>query len=321
MLSAPKASVLMTAYNREAYIADAIESVLGQTFDDFELVIVDDGSSDRTVAIAQEYERRDRRVRVVINERNLGDYGNRNRAASFARGEFLKYHDSDDLMYPHCLSIMVAALESVPAAGFALSGSRAWPGGPCPMLSTPRMSFQREFLGYGMFHLGPACALFRTSILRELGGFTDLGAASDYVFWLRACARYPVLLLPGDLFWYRTHAGQELRSARAVRDYARVPGHAWRALAAPDCPLEPNEREQAKRNQAYGTGKAIWHAVRRGRPSLAAFMLRHCGMSTGDWLVYLRPPRRSVEAGSPLDAAGQYLTPAQRSPVRATRVS
>ena|SRR5674476_1029541 len=88
----PAVSVLMTAYNREKYIAEAIESVLAQTFTDFELVVVDDGSKDHTVDIARRYSK-DPRVSVHINEKNLGDYPNRNRAASLARGRYLKYLD------------------------------------------------------------------------------------------------------------------------------------------------------------------------------------------------------------------------------------
>src|SRR5262249_30288951 len=104
--SAPPVSVVMTAYNREDLIAASIDSVLAQTFADFELVIVDDCSSDGTAEIARAYERTDARVRVVVNEQNLGDYPNRNRAASLVRGSLFKYHDSDDLMYPHCLAVM-----------------------------------------------------------------------------------------------------------------------------------------------------------------------------------------------------------------------
>src|SRR5262249_35542548 len=139
MAAGPKVSVLLTAYNRERYIGQAIESVLAQTFNDFELVIVDDGSSDQTIAIARRYTA-DPRVRLVENTRNLGQFQNRNHAATLARGELLKYHDSDDLMYPHCLSVLVDALAAEPAADLAMSGHSAWPGGPCPMLLTPRLA-------------------------------------------------------------------------------------------------------------------------------------------------------------------------------------
>ena len=85
-MSAPAVSVLLTTYNRESFLASAIESVLCPDLQDFELLIVDDGSTDRTVEIARAYERLDSRVRVVVNERNLGQFRNRNRAAELARG-------------------------------------------------------------------------------------------------------------------------------------------------------------------------------------------------------------------------------------------
>jgi len=305
----PLVSVLMTAYNRERYIVAAIESVLQQSWADFELLVVDDRSTDRTADIAAEYAARDARVRVVVNSENLGDYRNRNRAAHLARGQLLKYHDSDDIMYPHCLEVMVAPLLAEPRAEFALSTSRDWSGGPCPMLLTPRMSYQREFLGGGLFQCGPASALFRAEVFRALGGFPDKGVGSDHIFWLRACARVSVLLVPGDLFWYRVHAGQELQGPRALREYALVPREVWSALASPECPLEPWELEQARRNQAYMVVKHAWRDIRAGRWGLARRCLSQAGLSGRDWLRYLRRPRRDLLAGTPLDARGEYVTP------------
>jgi hypothetical protein len=316
MTPVPAVSVLMTAYNRASFIAASIQSVLGQTFTDFELVIVDDQSTDGTLDIAREYERRDSRVRVVVNERNLGDYGNRNRAAELARGPFLKYHDSDDLMYPHCLAVMVSMLQSEPRAGFGLSTGHLWSGGPCPMLLTPRMAYQREFFGEGLFMCGPAGALFRTDVFRELGGFADHGASSDHLFWMRACMKVNVLLLPADLFWYRLHESQEYQSPRAQRDYARVAGLVWRALDAPECPLTADEREQAKRNRAFHLAKRTLQDLRRGRWRFAWARLRQSNMTFGDWLRYLRPPARQMFAGTPLGPDGQFVTPDWTKPER-----
>jgi hypothetical protein len=305
----PAVSVLMTAYNRQNYVGSAIESVLAQTFADLELLIVDDCSGDKTVDVARKYEA-DPRVRVVVNERNLGQFPNRNLAARLARGRFLKYHDSDDLMYPHCLATMVPPLAAEPRAGFALSGSAGWVGGPCPMLLNPRMCYQREFLGIqGMFMCGPACALFRTEAFHALGGFPELGVGSDYVFWLKACASQNVLLVPGNLFWYRIHPGQELQKKAATAEYELTWSEGWRALAAPDCPLDVREREQAKRNWAFQFLKNAYQELRRGRWRPARSWLRHAGLSWIDWLRYLRPPRRSPLAGTPLDQTGEYLIP------------
>jgi glycosyltransferase involved in cell wall biosynthesis len=313
-MSAPTVSVLLTTYNREAFLAAAIESVLGQTFTDFELLVVDDGSSDRSVEIAHSYEHLDSRVRVVVNDCNLGQFRNRNHAAGLARGSLLKYQDSDDLMYPHCLAVMVSMLQAEPRAGFGLSSGSRWSGGPCPMLLTPRMAYQREFFGEGLFFCGPSGALFRSEVFRALGGFPDEGVASDHLFWMRACKTVNVLLMPADLFWYRLHPAQEFQSAKGQQEYARVPGLVWRELQASDCPLTPEEREQAKRNRAYHVARRTMEDLRRGRFAFALNRLRYSSMRPGDWLRYLRRPRRDAFAGTPLDADGEFRIPAWARP-------
>ena len=89
----PLVSVLMTAWNRQEFIAEAIESVLASTYNNFELIIVDDCSTDNTVAIARTYQEQDTRIKIFQNEKNLGDYPNRNKAVSYASGKYIKYLD------------------------------------------------------------------------------------------------------------------------------------------------------------------------------------------------------------------------------------
>jgi len=307
--AAPSVSVLMTAYNREKYIADSIESVLGQHFSDFELLIVDDNSSDRTAAIAREYEARDARVRLFVNERNLGDYPNRNRAAGLARGTLMKYHDSDDVMYRHCLSTMVPPMLAEPSAAIGISLPKAFTGGPSPMLLTPRLSYQREFLGQGMFAGGPACGIFRRREFLELGGFPDCGALSDFVFWLTACARVNVLTLPGDLFWYRIHSAQQAQTGAAAAEYTRVTGEEWKALESPLCPLDTNERERARRTVVAKLAKALLADLRAGRWSVARMRYANSGLSPASIVRYLRRPRRGLFPGTPLAANGEFIMP------------
>ena len=306
---APTVSVLMPAFNRARYIGASIESVLTQRFDAFELIVVDDCSTDDTLCIAQQYAARDARVRVIANDRNLGQFQNRNLAATHARGRYLKYHDSDDLMYPHCLETMVTLLDEHPQAGFGLSAARAWPGGPVPMLSTPRQSFEREFMGFGLFMCGPACGLYRTEVFRALGGWPLEGVHSDTLFLMKALARFPVLLLPGDLFWYRTHDGQELSSAPAARDYARLAGAVWRVLDSDECPLDESQREVARQAHAWSLAKQTWRDVRAGRMGIAVYRLRQSGMSVADWLRYFRRPSRKADAGVAHTANGEPMTP------------
>ena len=108
----PTATIVVPLYNEGRSIYDTILrfSELDYPKDKLTVIVVDDCSSDDTVERARRAAAADPRVRVVVNERNLGDYPNRNRAAALARGRFLKYHDSDDVMYPHCLSTMMTAL-------------------------------------------------------------------------------------------------------------------------------------------------------------------------------------------------------------------
>ena len=300
MSNPPRISVLLTSYNREDYIAEAIDSVLAQSLADFELVICDDQSRDGTVDIIHDYARRDSRIRVSINERNLGDYSNRRHAASLARGRFLKYHDSDDVMYRHCLATMVEPLEAEPRAAFALSSARSWPGGPCPMLLTPRLAYEREFLGSGLFQQGPASALFRADAFRALGGFPEVTFSGDYLFWLRACARVNVLLVSGDLFYYRIHPGQEVVKPGNEVAYARATAEAWRMLNSAQCPLTGDALELGKRNFVFVQARGIYRHLKAGRFRSAAAIFRHVGLGPGDWASYLRPPRRSPSAGTPL---------------------
>jgi len=85
----PKISILTTVYNREKYLAACIESVLASSYQNWELIIVDDVSTDTSVAIAKSYEKKDARIKVYVNAQNLGDYPNRNKAASYAKGKML----------------------------------------------------------------------------------------------------------------------------------------------------------------------------------------------------------------------------------------
>ena len=102
MKKAPKISVLMPAYNSEAYIAEAIESILNQTFSDFEFYICDDGSRDNTPVLLQEYAARDARVKILTNDGNIGIAATRNRLLAVLPPsvKFVAWIDADDICFP-----------------------------------------------------------------------------------------------------------------------------------------------------------------------------------------------------------------------------
>ncbi|CAO1649403.1 glycosyltransferase family 2 protein [Parasphingorhabdus sp. NYA22] len=113
--STPAISVTMAAFNVASYIEASLDSVLAQSFADFELIIVDDGSSDETPAILQDYARRDARIRLILKEHNEGLAVARNQAVATARGQWLTFLDADDLYHPEMLELALNAAHAANA--------------------------------------------------------------------------------------------------------------------------------------------------------------------------------------------------------------
>jgi glycosyltransferase involved in cell wall biosynthesis len=110
-MEARKVSVILPVYGVEKYIAEAVRSVLAQTFSDFELLIIDDGSPDRSVEICRQFT--DSRIRI-IQQQNRGLSGARNTGIRYAKGEYLAFLDGDDLWAPEKLEKQVAHLDNSP---------------------------------------------------------------------------------------------------------------------------------------------------------------------------------------------------------------
>jgi hypothetical protein len=273
----------MTAYNREKYIAEAIESVLAQTFKDFELIIVDDGSEDRTVEIARRHSG-DPRVRLHLNEKNLGDYPNRNRAAALAAGSYLKYVDSDDLIYPHGLEVMVRAMEQFPDSAFGLCKPDYYINrAPYPLQLSPVESYRWHFLRTGLFGNAPASAIIRRDAFQAIGGFSGKRYVGDVELWLRLGARYPAVILPPGLTWWRSHAEQEIKYEETGGDTVNLfYSVALEALNSPVCPLSPEERAEAIRRLKRDHARHVLRLAATGQPASAWRLLKAASFSWGD---------------------------------------
>ena len=201
----PLVSVLMTAYNREEYIGEAIESVISSDYINFELIIVDDGSTDNTALVAKRYAMSDRRIRVWVNAINKGQFENRNIAASFAVGEYLKYLDSDDLIYPNSIRMMVDAMRKFPDAGLAFCLTHGPSKNPLPYRLDSKAALQQHFFEGGLLFCGPSGLIIKSIAFKQVGGFEEFGMPSDNHLTLKIASLYPVVAVSRDLFWWRQH--------------------------------------------------------------------------------------------------------------------
>jgi glycosyltransferase involved in cell wall biosynthesis len=257
MSSAPLVSVLMTSYNREKYISAAIESVLASSFKDFELIICDDASNDRTVEIARSFAAADPRVKISVNSENLGDYNNRNQTASLAKAKYIKYVDADDILYYYGLEVMLTYMLRYPEAGFGLS-SNPDVRRPYPVFLNPVEAYTEHFTGNSHFHRAPGSSIIRLDAFREVGGFSGERMIGDLQLWLKMGRYYPMVKLPFDMYWNRIHEGQESKSEYARKNYGRLTNRVTKeALMHPDCPLSGPQKRDALKSLNYSLLRRI----------------------------------------------------------------
>ncbi len=206
----PPVSVIMAVYNGERYLAEAVESVLGQSHEDFEFVIVDDGSTDRTPKILDFYAARDGRVRV-ISQTNAGQPASLNRAHAEARNEWVAVLDADGACMPHRLETQLRALRREPSVrvlGASAFWTNEWGGTRGIRAFGPKSLKEFERLAAGrdpIVIVHPTAMMHRATILK-LGGYAeDFGPAADVELWSRVSDEHPVISLSEPLLYYRIH--------------------------------------------------------------------------------------------------------------------
>jgi glycosyltransferase involved in cell wall biosynthesis len=226
--AAPLVSVVIPAYNRAATIAAAIESVLRQTWGDFELIVVDDASTDGTAAAAAQVE--DPRVRLIANPRNLGAAGARNAGVAEARGTWIAFQDSDDEWLPGKLEKQMARLAANPdflgayCGLLTVGGLDARPGErtelryvPDPSVKPAEGDIVEPLLERNM--ISTQTLVVRRDIFLALGGFDDTTTPiEDWDFALRLAARGPIAFVDEPLVHQRFSPNSISRWARRRRE-------------------------------------------------------------------------------------------------------
>lgn len=206
--SSPLVSVIISAYNNEQFIKESIASILGQTYNNIEVLIADDGSTDGTRAILNQLEKEDNRIKCFHNSRNLGLMLTRKKLIDFAKGKYIAFQDTDDISYPKRIELLVKELEEHPE--LALCGAnfkRPFPNWGLEYVSSFPLSHAEicKSIANGIVPFIGSVLLIRRHIFFEIGyrDFFDRRGWEDYDFILRVAERYQVGNINEVLYEYR----------------------------------------------------------------------------------------------------------------------
>ena len=266
----PALSVIMPAYNAERFVGAAIESVLNQTWRDFEFIVIDDGSTDGTRAIIEQYAARDRRIRSCPNERNLGVVKTLNRALSLARADWVARMDADDISLPARFERQMAVVREDPGVSLVTSPfdvidaqERRRPGwrGIC---------FQQELLPFFLLFYNRLNAhgqvLYSAQRVREVGGYREeyhLSEATD--LWIRMMRVARCRVVPEPLYLWRAANPHSVTKQNTFR-YAEWSLRACRDEIARTCGLELSREQMVVLRDfwlRFDDGSLDWGEVER----------------------------------------------------------
>ena len=233
--STPAVSVIVTVYNGASYLNEALRSILDQSFDDLELVLVDDGSTDESLEVARSIE--DRRLRVVAPGR-LGRAGALNRAVEESRAPLLAMMDADDVSLPLRIERQYRFLEEHPRVGFVGTWFTAVTETGTPLYTKTTLlrdaDIRRRFL-LGTPVAG-GTAMVRRCVFERVGGFREAFVPSeDSDLWRRAILHFEAANIPEVLYHYRMRAGSFSDVHSDVQDRHRrtIVADMWRDLDIP----------------------------------------------------------------------------------------
>ncbi len=209
LTSIPDISVVMPVYNAERYVAEAIESILNQTFNNFEFIIIDDGSTDNSLKILKDYAHRDKRIRLVSRE-NKGLIKTLNEGVALAITPLIARMDADDISYSERFAKQIAFFKSHPDCGVVGSKVRFIDDNGDPIISFPVKTNHQDIdgdhlLGYGGAITHPV-AMFKKALFHSVKGYDEqFPHAEDLELWLRMAEVSQLANLPDILLDYRQH--------------------------------------------------------------------------------------------------------------------
>lgn len=239
-------SICIPTYNGQKFLEICLDSAIGQTYKNIEIIIVDDGSSDITYEIAKKYAVNDSRIKLYRNEKNLGLVGNWNHCIELACGTWIKFLFQDDYLAPDCIEIMLNALsandkivtsgrrlvldESLDEATKNYSLTQTLTFGKLGIVSSLPVYFTPEKIAkftveniYQNFIGEPTVIMFKKEVVNELGAFNpDLIQICDLEYFLRISCNYGIKYIPQPLTYFRVHKGSASTANYSSRVFSMV---------------------------------------------------------------------------------------------------
>jgi len=277
----PGISVVMSVYNGERFLRQAVDSIFNQTFSDFEFIVVDDGSTDGTAEILSSYARADSRLCVVTQE-NRGLVKSLNRAIGMARGEYIARMDADDISMPERLAIQVRWLDAHPQ--IAVLGTRYDEIDESGRVIRRGNRYagstlvERALLQGNSSVFCHGSVMFRRTCFEHIGGYREQfkNAAEDYDLWLRMAERYELDNIVETLYQHRLRLDsvsfeyflQYQRGAAFALECARRRRSGLSEPPFPPVDLPPSRREMGEYHLRMGTVFLQFGHVKKARAEL-----------------------------------------------------
>ena len=229
MMNKPTVSVIIPTYNNAAYLAEAIESVIAQTFRDIEIIVINDGSTDQTDQVMSAYLNRV----VYIRQTNLGPSAARNRGITQAQGKYLAFLDADDIFLPNKIDLQISFLEAHPeidlvysdGVRFKINRGRKT---TLPLSTTGDLFIIRSAPDQYVFHLmihnifPIDTVLIKRECVVKVNGFDEtLTAFEDWDFWFRIAEQFRITFVDGEVVNYRVTPGSNSSDAPRIYHEAR----------------------------------------------------------------------------------------------------
>ncbi len=242
----PFVTVLMPVYNGEQFLREAVESILSQTFTDFEFLVIDDGSSDKSPSILTEYAKKDSRIRIHTQPRNMGVFSALNLGIQIAKGKYIARMDADDISLPERLKKQITYLETHPEIGVLGTAANVIDvsGNHLDVMDYP--SSHPLLLWALCFYcpiIHPSVIVQRNLLLASGGYTTKFPLAEDYELWVRLSRTTRLANLPERLLLLRKHSTNVsfVHKTQQLENSAAISKMMISELTGREAPISPLE--------------------------------------------------------------------------------